>query len=248
MAGIPSSPSTWPPPSSSRLWPASPDIRFDNHRTWRTVIRVRSTSNLPRPGGSPMSIITRAEPDVTDGQGPVAGPTRCSSRSWPCRSVSRAHPRRSTACTPSAGASRRSRPPWSSRSTPLAALGAVLVAGQASDRFGRKPLLVGAAVGMLVGLVVFMTADGLAALFVGAVHPRRLGRHRGRRRQRRPARPAPRAGRPHRAPHRDLLQRRHRGDHPQRRAACPVRAGPARDAVRRRRRGRPRAAARACWR
>jgi len=49
----------------------------------------------------------------------------------------------------------------------FAALGAVLVAGQASDRFGRKPLLVGAAVGMLVGLVVFMTASGLPALFVG---------------------------------------------------------------------------------
>jgi MFS family permease len=49
----------------------------------------------------------------------------------------------------------------------IAALGAVLVAGQASDRFGRKPLLVGAAVGMLVGLVVFMTASGLPALFVG---------------------------------------------------------------------------------
>jgi MFS family permease len=47
------------------------------------------------------------------------------------------------------------------------ALGAVLVAGQASDRFGRKPLLVGSAVGMLVGLVVFMTASGLPALFVG---------------------------------------------------------------------------------
>jgi MFS family permease len=49
----------------------------------------------------------------------------------------------------------------------VAALGAVLVAGQASDRFGRKPLLVGAAVGMIVGLVVFMTANGVAALFVG---------------------------------------------------------------------------------
>ena len=43
----------------------------------------------------------------------------------------------------------------------------MLVAGQASDRFGRKPLLVGAAVGMLAGLVVFMTASGLPALFVG---------------------------------------------------------------------------------
>ena len=49
----------------------------------------------------------------------------------------------------------------------IGALGAVLLAGQASDRFGRKPLLVGAAVGMLIGLVVFMTASGLAALFVG---------------------------------------------------------------------------------
>jgi MFS family permease len=49
----------------------------------------------------------------------------------------------------------------------FAALGAVLVAGQASDRFGRKPLLVAAGVGMLVGLVVFMTASGLPALFIG---------------------------------------------------------------------------------
>ena len=49
----------------------------------------------------------------------------------------------------------------------FAALGAVLVAGQASDRFGRKPLLVGAAVAMLVGLVIFMTASGLPALFIG---------------------------------------------------------------------------------
>lgn len=48
----------------------------------------------------------------------------------------------------------------------VAALGAVLVAGTASDRFGRKPLLVAAAVGMLVGLVIFMFAGGVAALFV----------------------------------------------------------------------------------
>ena len=58
----------------------------------------------------------------------------------------------------------------------VAALGAVLVAGQASDRFGRKPLLVGAAVGMLVGLVVLMTASGLPALFVGRfVHGASVG-------------------------------------------------------------------------
>jgi MFS family permease len=56
------------------------------------------------------------------------------------------------------------------------ALGAVLLAGQASDRFGRKPLLVGAAVGMLVGLVVFMTASGLPALFIGRfVHGAAVG-------------------------------------------------------------------------
>jgi MFS family permease len=47
------------------------------------------------------------------------------------------------------------------------ALGAVLLAGQASDRFGRKPLLIGAAVGMLAGLVLFMTADGVPALLAG---------------------------------------------------------------------------------
>ncbi|HEX7716594.1 MAG TPA: MFS transporter [Marmoricola sp.] len=46
------------------------------------------------------------------------------------------------------------------------ALGSVLVAGQVSDRYGRKPLLVGAVVAMVVGLVVFMTAHGVAALFV----------------------------------------------------------------------------------
>ena len=39
-----------------------------------------------------------------------------------------------------------------------AALLAVLMAGQASDKYGRKPLLLGAAVGMIAGLVVFMTA------------------------------------------------------------------------------------------
>jgi MFS family permease len=51
----------------------------------------------------------------------------------------------------------------------VAALGAVLVAGQASDKYGRKPLLLGAAVVMVAGLVVFMTANGVAALLVARV-------------------------------------------------------------------------------
>jgi MFS family permease len=58
----------------------------------------------------------------------------------------------------------------------VAALGSVLVAGKVSDRFGRKPLLVGAAIAMLVGLVVFMTAHGVAALFVArALHGAAVG-------------------------------------------------------------------------
>jgi MFS family permease len=58
----------------------------------------------------------------------------------------------------------------------FAALGAVLVAGQVSDRYGRKPLLVGAAVAMVAGLVVFMTADSVAALFVArALHGAAVG-------------------------------------------------------------------------
>jgi MFS family permease len=51
----------------------------------------------------------------------------------------------------------------------VAALVAVLVAGQASDKYGRKPLLLGAAVVMVAGLVVFMTANGVAALVVARV-------------------------------------------------------------------------------
>jgi MFS family permease len=50
-----------------------------------------------------------------------------------------------------------------------AALAAVLIAGQASDKYGRKPLLLGATAGMIVGLVVFMTAHGVTALFVARV-------------------------------------------------------------------------------
>ncbi|MDF1605299.1 MFS transporter [Nocardioides sp. YIM 152315] len=58
----------------------------------------------------------------------------------------------------------------------VAALAAVLVAGQASDKYGRKPLLLGAATGMLAGLVVFMTAHGVAALFVArALHGASVG-------------------------------------------------------------------------
>ena len=51
----------------------------------------------------------------------------------------------------------------------VAALVAVLLAGQLSDRLGRKPLLIGAIVAMIAGLVVFMTADGVAALLVARV-------------------------------------------------------------------------------
>jgi MFS family permease len=58
----------------------------------------------------------------------------------------------------------------------VAALGSVLVAGQVSDRFGRKPTLVGAAVAMVAGLVVFMTAQGVTALFVArALHGAAVG-------------------------------------------------------------------------
>jgi len=58
----------------------------------------------------------------------------------------------------------------------FAALGAVLVAGVVSDRIGRKPLLLGAMVAMIVGLVVFMTAHGVAALVVArAMHGAAVG-------------------------------------------------------------------------
>jgi MFS family permease len=58
----------------------------------------------------------------------------------------------------------------------VAALGSVLVAGQVSDRYGRKPLLVAAVVTMVIGLVIFMTAHGVAALFVArALHGAAVG-------------------------------------------------------------------------
>lgn len=58
----------------------------------------------------------------------------------------------------------------------VAALGAVLVAGQVSDVVGRRPLLIGAAVAMIVGLVVFMTAQGVASLLLArAIHGAAVG-------------------------------------------------------------------------
>ncbi|MFL6160353.1 MAG: MFS transporter, partial [Marmoricola sp.] len=58
----------------------------------------------------------------------------------------------------------------------FAALGSVLVAGKVSDKVGRKPLLVAAAIAMIVGLVIFMTAHGVAALFVArALHGAAVG-------------------------------------------------------------------------
>lgn len=48
----------------------------------------------------------------------------------------------------------------------VAALLAVLVAGPLSDRFGRRPMLLGAVATMIVGLGIFMTAHNVAELFV----------------------------------------------------------------------------------
>ncbi|OBG82752.1 MFS transporter [Mycobacterium sp. E802] len=51
----------------------------------------------------------------------------------------------------------------------LAALAAVLVSGRISDVIGRKPVLVGALVAMLVGLGVFLVADNMALLLLARV-------------------------------------------------------------------------------
>jgi MFS family permease len=58
----------------------------------------------------------------------------------------------------------------------VAALAAVLLAGQLSDRYGRRPVLLTAAVTMIVGLVIFMTAQDVAELFVArALHGAAVG-------------------------------------------------------------------------
>ncbi|MEH3033014.1 MAG: MFS transporter [Aeromicrobium erythreum] len=51
----------------------------------------------------------------------------------------------------------------------VAALVAVLVTGSISDRYGRKPVLLSALALILVGLVVFMTAQGVGALVLARV-------------------------------------------------------------------------------
>jgi len=51
----------------------------------------------------------------------------------------------------------------------VAALAAVLVAGKVSDVVGRKPVLIGAVVAMIVGLGIFLIADGMAMLMLARV-------------------------------------------------------------------------------
>lgn len=58
----------------------------------------------------------------------------------------------------------------------IAALGAVLVAGQISDVIGRKPVLLGALAAMIVGLGVFLIADNMLLLIVArAIHGAAVG-------------------------------------------------------------------------
>lgn len=58
----------------------------------------------------------------------------------------------------------------------FAALGAVLVAGRISDVVGRKPVLVGALIAMIVGLGVFLIADSMALLLLArAIHGAAVG-------------------------------------------------------------------------
>ena len=58
----------------------------------------------------------------------------------------------------------------------FAALAAVLVSGRISDVVGRKPVLLGAFVTMIIGLVVFLLADNVAMLLVArALHGLAVG-------------------------------------------------------------------------
>jgi len=58
----------------------------------------------------------------------------------------------------------------------VAALAAVLVSGRISDVVGRKPVLLGAVVAMIVGLGVFLVADNMALLLVArTIHGAAVG-------------------------------------------------------------------------
>lgn len=58
----------------------------------------------------------------------------------------------------------------------LAALAAVLISGRVSDVVGRKPVLVGALIAMIVGLGVFLVADNMALLLLArTIHGAAVG-------------------------------------------------------------------------
>lgn len=58
----------------------------------------------------------------------------------------------------------------------VAALGAVLVSGRISDVVGRKPVLIGALIALLVGLAVFLVADSMAMLLLArSIHGAAVG-------------------------------------------------------------------------